>query len=198
MASSTSATEKWWSYLFAISIIAIAAVTVALSDINELPLTIVGALLGVAMTVFATYFLFKGQSKQQSALLEQQQKQQLALLEEQHNIERQQEKDVEVFKQKLNTYNAFLDALRRYVTDKAAGSKKEVIFHAMAIKMHCDNSVEDALDQNIITILDSAGEENEVSALVESLNNIITSQISSKKSFTAMLRSILQECLINL
>lgn len=122
MNQTPSSTEKWWAYLFALSIIGIVAVTVALYESRELPLAIIGATLGVAMTVFATYFLFKGQSKQQ-----------MMLLKEQHDIERKQEKEVEVFKQKLNTYNSFLNALRSYVTDKAVSSKKEVIFHAMAI-----------------------------------------------------------------
>lgn len=38
--------------------------------------------------------------------------------------------------------------------------------------MHCDSIVEDTLDESIITILDNTGEENEVGALVESLNKI--------------------------
>ena len=53
--------EKWWSIAFAIAILGIAVVTVSLADSRELPLTIIGAVLGVAMTVFATFFLFKGQ-----------------------------------------------------------------------------------------------------------------------------------------
>ncbi len=172
MAQTPSATEKWWAYLFAISIVGIAVVTVSLTDKNELPLTIIGALLGVAMTVFATYFLFKGQSKQQLALLEQQQQQQLSLLEEQHNIERDQEKESETFKQKLVSYNSFLDALRRYVTQPNETSKKEIIFHTMAIRMHCKDSIVESLDENIISIIKDTGDKNEIKSLVTALNKI--------------------------
>lgn len=159
MERSTSTTEKWWAYLFAISIFGIAVITVALSEAKELPLTIIGALLGVAMTVFATYFLFKGQSKQQVALIDQQ---------------REQEKDVEVFKQKLKSYNAFLDSLRRYVTDPNVITKKDVIFNAMAIRMHCGASIIDSLDENITTIIKTTGDDNdkEARSLVMSLNKI--------------------------
>lgn len=172
MERSTSTIEKWWAYLFAISIIGIAVVTVALSDTKELPLTIIGALLGVAMTVFATYFLFKGQSKQQLALLDQQQQQQLALLEEQHNIERDQEKESETFKQKLASYNSFLNALRRYVTQPNEISKKEIIFHTMSIRMHCKDSIVESLDYNIISIIKDTGDKDEIKSLVAALNRI--------------------------
>lgn len=156
-----SVTEKWWGYFFAVAILCIVILTFAIADSKDLPLTIIGAVLGVAMTVFATYFLFKGQSNQQ-----------LAMLQEQHHIESMQEKESEVFKQKLATYNRFLDALRKYVTESTPSNKKEVIFHAMAIRMHSKPEVTEALDDNIINLIESTGSEKEVETLVESLNSI--------------------------
>ncbi len=151
--------EQIWGWSFAIAIIGIIIVTLVISDAHELPMTIIGAVLGVAMTVFATFFLFKGQSKQQVALIDQQ---------------REQEKDVEIFKQKLNSYNAFLDSLRRYVTESNDITKKDVIFNAMAIRMHCSASIIDSLDDNITAIIKGAGDKNddEVKSLVRSLNKI--------------------------
>ena len=116
--------EQIWGWSFAIAIIGIIIVTLVISDARELPMTIIGAVLGVAMTVFATFFLFKGQSKQQVALIDQQ---------------REQEKDVEIFKQKLNSYNAFLDSLRRYVTESNDITKKEVILAQAEIPVHMLN-----------------------------------------------------------
>lgn len=149
--------EHLWGWSFAIAILGIIIVTFVISDTRELPMTIIGAVLGVAMTVFATFFLFKGQSKQQVALIDQQ---------------REQEKEVEIFKQKLNSYNAFLDSLRRYVTESNDITKKEVIFNAMAIRMHCSASIIDPLDENITTIIRNTGDDNEVKSLIRSLNTI--------------------------
>ena len=134
--------EKWWSFAFAIAIIAIAVVSVSLADSRELPLTIIGAVLGVAMTVFATFFLFKGQSKQQ-----------IALLEEQHRIERDQENETEIFKQKLNAYQQFLDALCRYVTTKKDEAQSELKFRTAALAMHGDSQQLTALNREISKII---------------------------------------------
>ncbi len=157
----STVTERWWGYFFAIAILCIVIVTFTVADSRDLPLTIIGAVLGVAMTVFATYFLFKGQSNQQ-----------LAMLQEQHHIESMQEKESEIFKQKLASYNRFLDALRKYVTESTDSNKKEVIFHAMAIRMHSKHEVVEALDDNIINLIKSTGSDKEVEILVTSLNSI--------------------------
>lgn len=149
--------DHLWGWSFAIAILGIITVTFVISDTHELPVTIIGAVLGVAMTVFATFFLFKGQSKQQVALIDQQ---------------REQEKDVEIFKQKLNSYNAFLDSLRRYVTESNDITKKEVIFNAMAIRMHCSAAIIDSIDDNITAIIKETGDDKEVQSLVRSLNKI--------------------------
>lgn len=153
----STVTEKWWGYFFAIAILCIGIVTFAVADSRDLPLTIIGAVLGVAMTVFATYFLFKGQSNQQLAMLQEQSR---------------HEKESEIFKQKLASYNRFLDALRKYVTESTPSNKKEVIFHAMALRMHSKPEVVEALDTNIIYLIKSTGSEKEVETLVESLNSI--------------------------
>lgn len=115
--------EKWWGYLFAIAFICIIIVAVLISESKDLPLTIIGAVLGVAMTVFATYFLFKGQSNQQIEL---------------QNIEWEGEKETEIFKQKLKNYQTFLDALCKYVETKDEASKSILKFRTAALAMHCD------------------------------------------------------------
>lgn len=157
MNRSKSTQEKWWAFFFAIAIVGVAVITVLLVDNKDLPLTIVGALLGVSMTVFATYFLFKGQSNLQSEILEQQQKQQL---------------ECETFKQKLSSYRLFLNAFQKYVSKPDEDTKKEVIFHTMAIRMHCDDSIIEALDKNILQILKDTQGDDEIPTLIVSLNNI--------------------------
>ncbi|MDE6268102.1 MAG: hypothetical protein K2M04_03365 [Muribaculaceae bacterium] len=153
----SSLNEKLWGWFFAIAIAGLVVVTYSLSDTKELPMTIIGAVLGVAMTVFATFFLFKGQSKQQVAMI---------------NEELNQKKEVEIFKERLKAYNSFLNALRRYVSKPSPEGKKEVIFHTMAIRMHSDAQVTDMLDEYIIRLIKSTGTETELTELVESLNAI--------------------------
>lgn len=151
--------EKWWGYLFAIAIIGIMIVAVLICESKDLPLTIIGAVLGVAMTVFATYFLFKGQSNQQIEL---------------QNIEWEGEKETEIFKQKLTTYNNFLKALCSYVTDSTETNKKILIFHTMAIQMHADpNTVQSFID-NVSKIIEVTGngDKKEIEALVMTLQKI--------------------------
>ncbi|MDE6384296.1 MAG: hypothetical protein K2K79_08135 [Paramuribaculum sp.] len=170
--TSSTAMEKWWGYFFAIAILGIIIVTYTISDSQDLPLTIIGAVLGVAMTVFATYFLFKGQSNQQAAMIKQQSELQMALMREQHNIERIREKESEIFKQKLASYNRFLNALRNYVTESTPTNKKEIIFHTMALRMHCSENIITELDNNVIKIIDAKGTQEEVEKLIEALNEI--------------------------
>ncbi len=134
--------EKWWGFAFAIAILGIVVVTVSLADSKELPTTIIGAVLGVVMTVFASFFLFKGQSRQQ-----------LAFLEEQHRIEHDQEYETEVFKQKLTTYNRFLDALCEYVKTKSEISQAELKFRTTALAMHGDAQQQTSLNQEISKII---------------------------------------------
>lgn len=144
MERATSTTEKWWAYLFAISILAIAAVTVAISDKNELPLTIIGALLGVAMTVFATYFLFKGQSKQQVAMI---------------NEELKQKQEVEIFKARLKAYETFLNALCAYLETKQETDKSKLKFHTAALAMHGDLNRLAQVNEIVKTIIDGCNGE---------------------------------------
>ena len=113
--------EKLWGYLFAIAIIGIMIVAVLICESKDLPLTIIGAVLGVAMTVFATYFLFKGQSNQQIEL---------------QNIEWEGEKETEIFKQKLKNYQSFLDALSEYLSTKERSAKVKLKFQTAALAMH--------------------------------------------------------------
>ncbi|MDE7437256.1 MAG: hypothetical protein K2M93_02105 [Muribaculaceae bacterium] len=149
--------ERLWGCFFAIAIAGLIVVTYSLSETKELPMTIIGAVLGVAMTVFATFFLFKGQSKQQVAMI---------------NEELNQQKEVEIFKERLKAYNSFLDALRRYVTQPSPDGKKVVIFHTMAIRMHSNAEVSDLLDDNIVKLIKSTGSRTELKELVEALNAI--------------------------
>ena len=155
----TTTFEKLWAWFFAIAIVGLVVVTYSLAETKELPMTIIGAVLGVAMTVFATFFLFKGQSNQQVAMI---------------NEELNQQKEVEIFKERLKAYNSFLDALRKYVTAPSPEGKKEVIFHAMAIRMHSDAKVIEALDKNIVTLIENTGgeREDELKKMVGSLNEI--------------------------
>ncbi|MDE6341152.1 MAG: hypothetical protein K2K93_02445 [Muribaculaceae bacterium] len=134
-------------------------VAVLICESKDLPLTIIGAVLGVAMTVFATYFLFKGQSNQQIEL---------------QNIEWEGEKETEIFKQKLTTYNNFLKALCSYVTDSTETNKKALIFYTMAIQMHTDpNTVQSFID-NVSKIIEVTGngDKKEIEALVITLQKI--------------------------
>lgn len=131
--------EKWWwAILFSLAILGIIVVTISISDTQDLPLTIIGAVLGVAMTIFATFFLFRGQSKQQASLAFQQSELQSLILRQQNEIERKREKETEIFKQKLNNYQAFLDALCKYVETKDEASKSSLKFRTAALAMHCD------------------------------------------------------------
>lgn len=156
--------EKYWWVAFAIAIIGIVIVSVSLSDLKELPMTIIGAVLGVAMTIFATYFLFKGQANQQSELAEKQSHLQAEILERQSELQidmfrRQNEleqkaiKDAEIFKEKLNTYQKFLDALCKYITTKSDEAQLELKFRTAALAMHGDSLQLTALNQEISKII---------------------------------------------
>ncbi|MDE6338858.1 MAG: hypothetical protein K2K97_03605 [Muribaculaceae bacterium] len=134
--------EKYWWLAFAASIIGIAVITVTLTDIHDLPLTIIGAVLGVAMTVFATYFLFKGQSRQQ-----------IAFLNEQKLMERKQEREGVIFKQKLEIYQKFLDALCAYIETKTDASKAKLKFQTAALAMHSEHSQQIKINNTIGKIL---------------------------------------------
>lgn len=156
--------EKYWWLAFAIAIIGIVIVTVSLSDLKELPMTIIGAVLGVAMTIFATYFLFKGQANQQSELAEKQSHLQAEILERQSELQidmfrRQNEleqkaiKEAEIFKEKLNTYQKFLDALCKYVTTKSDEAQSELKFRTAALAMHGGAQQLTALNREISEII---------------------------------------------
>lgn len=145
----------WWAVLFTIAIIGIILVTVSISDSQDLPLTIIGAVLGVAMTVFATFFLFKGQSKQQASLAFQQSELQSQMLEQQNKIEREGERETEIFKQKLRNYQAFLDALSEYLTTKERTAKKKLIFQTAALAMHAGYDNLSQVNTIVKTIIDS-------------------------------------------
>lgn len=146
----------WTVYVVSIALTLVAcavAVVLRLFSTTDLPFQTFAALIGVIITAIITGVLLKGQSR----------------------AERRQKEQAEIFKEKLATYNRFLDALRRYVTEPNARTKKVVIFHSMAIRMHSGADVIDALDDHIIRLIKETGGKDaneEVAALVESLNAI--------------------------
>ena len=79
--------SKTWWIAFCIAILSIVMVTVAVVDSQDLPGTIIGAVLGVIMTVFASFILLKGQSAQQADLDEKQIKLQAELAEKQTKLQ---------------------------------------------------------------------------------------------------------------
>lgn len=165
-------------------------VTVAVVDSQDLPGTIIGAVLGVIMTVFASFILLKGQSAQQADLDEKQiklqaelaekqtklqQDLQQQLVESQHDIESKEHRDSTIFIEKLSTYNNFLLALSDYVIQNSEENKKALIFHTMAIQMHAAPGVVQSFIDNVIEIIRSTtgnGDKTEISKLIKALNRI--------------------------
>ena len=144
---------NWATYIIAIALTIVActvAVILRLFSEHDLPFQTFAALIGVIITAIITGVLLKGQSE----------------------AERRQKEQSEIFKEKLATYNRFLDAVRKYVTEPNPATKKEVIFHAMAIRMHTKSDIISAIDKNILKLMDDAGTDSEVKTLVESLNAI--------------------------
>ena len=175
-----STQESWWWLFFAVCIIGLAIVTVLLIDIKELPITIIGALLGVAMTVLATYFLFKGQSKLQRDLVNEQSEQQLKIFNEQSkqqltmvNEELRQEKEVEIFKARLKAYQDFLNSLSAYLQTKQEADKSKLKFHTAALAMHGDKKSLTKVNNTVKAILDECnGENNDDRKLIPALFNL--------------------------
>ena len=164
-----STQENLWWLLFAVCIIGLAIVTVLLIDIKELPITIIGALLGVAMTVLATYFLFKGQSKLQRDLVNEQSKQQLNMV----NEELKQEKEVEIFKARLKAYQDFLDSLSAYLQTKQEADKSKLKFHTAALAMHGDKKSLTQVNNTVKAIIDECnGENRDDGKLIPALFNL--------------------------
>lgn len=168
---------------------AIVLVTVALVDSHDLPVTIIGAVLGVIMTVFASFILLKGQSEQQADLDEKQiklqaelaekqtklqQDLQQQLVESQYAIERKEHRDSTIFIEKLSTYNNFLSALSDYVIENSEENKKALIFHTMAIQMHAAPGVVQSFIDNVIEVIKTTGggDKTEITKLIEALNRI--------------------------
>lgn len=181
--------SKTWWVVFCIAILAIVLVTVALIDSRDLPVTIIGAVLGVIMTVFASFILLKGQSEQQADLDEKQiklqaelaekqtklqQDLQQQLVESQHAIERKERRDSTIFIEKLSTYNNFLSALSDYVIENSEENKKTLIFHTMALQMHAAPGVVQSFIDNVIEVIKTTGngDKTEISKLIEALNRI--------------------------
>lgn len=181
--------SKTWWIVFCIAILAIVMVTVALVDSQDLPVTIIGAVLGVIMTVFASFILLKGQSEQQADLDEKQiklqaelaekqtklqQNLQQQLVESQHAIERKEHRDSTIFIEKLSTYNNFLSALSDYVIENSEENKKALIFHTMAIQMHANPGVVQSFIDNVIEVIRTTGngDKTEIAKLIEALNRI--------------------------
>lgn len=143
----------WSAYIIAIVLTVVAcavAVILRLFSVNDLPFQTFAALIGVIITAIITGVLLKGQS----------------------DAERRQKEQSEVFKEKLATYNRFLDALRRYVTESTDCNKKDVIFNTMALRMHTKSETGDIIEDNIIKLIKNTGTDSEVDVLVESLNAI--------------------------
>lgn len=127
---------SWSTYAIAIALTLIAcavAVVLRLFSTNDLPFQTFAALIGVIVTAIITGVLLKGQS----------------------DSERLQKEQAEIFKEKLATYNRFLDALRKYVTESTDSNKKEVIFHVMALRMHTQSETVSAIDRNIIKLIEN-------------------------------------------
>ncbi|MBD5244759.1 MAG: YibE/F family protein [Barnesiella sp.] len=144
---------SWSVYAVAIALTLVAcavAVVLRLFSTNDLPFQTFAALIGVIITAIITGVLLKGQS----------------------DSERLQKEQAEIFKEKLATYNRFLDALCKYVTEPNPPHKKEVIFHAMALRMHTNSDTIKELDANIVRLIDKTGTDDEVETLVKSLNAI--------------------------
>mgnify|MGYP001070499036 CR=1 FL=1 len=96
------------------------------------------------------------------------------LLQGQSDAERLQKEQAEIFKEKLATYNRFLDALCKYVTDSTEHNKKVLIFHTMSIKMHCDANVVERFNSCATRVIAGAGTDGKKATkeLVETLNEI--------------------------
>ena len=144
---------SWTTYGIAIGLTVLAcavAVILRLFTSTDLPFQTFAALIGVIITAIITGVLLKGQS----------------------DAERRQKEQSEIFKEKLATYNRFLDALCKYVTETTESNKKELIFHAMAIRMHCSPDMIDEFDNHVTRLLKGTGENTEFGILVDSLNNI--------------------------
>ncbi len=144
---------SWTVYGIAIALTIIAcaiAVVLRLFSVNDLPFQTFAALIGVIITAIITGVLLKGQS----------------------DSERIQKEKAEIFKEKLATYNRFLDALCKYVTESNPTHKKEVIFHAMALRMHTNSDTIKELDAHIVRLIYNTGTDDEVETLVKSLNAI--------------------------
>lgn len=142
----------WSVYAVAIALTLIAcavAVVLRLFSTSDLPFQTFAALIGVIITAIITGILLKGQS----------------------DAERRQKEQAEIFKEKLATYNRFLDSLRKYVTESNENNKKDVVFNAMTLRMHSKALVIDALDDNIIKII-GRGSDIETRELVIALNAI--------------------------
>lgn len=153
MATLSSIYKSWSIYVIVIALTLVActvAVILRLFSVNDLPFQTFAALIGVIITAIITGILLKGQS----------------------DAERRQKEQSEIFKEKLSTYNRFLDALCKYVTESTEIHKKEVIFHAMSIRMHMRSDTVSAIDENIIRLIENTGTDSEVQILVESLNAI--------------------------
>ena len=181
--------SKTWWIVFCISILAIAFITVSLIDSRDLPVTIIGAVLGVVMTVFASFILLKGQSEQQADLANKQSRLQADLTEKQaelqgrlqldlarrqNEIEQKGQRETAVFQEKLTTYNKFLSALCSYVTDSTETNKKVLIFHTMAIQMHASTGMIQPFIDNVSKVIEVTGngDKQEIPALVTTLQEI--------------------------
>ncbi len=174
--SKPSFSKTWW-ILFSVSILAIALITVALIDSKDLPITIIGAVLGVVMTVFASFILLKGQSEQQAELADKQSKLQtelqLKLTETQNKIEREGEKETEIFKQKLKNYQLFLDALNEYLSTKERSAKIKLKFQTAALAMHADYYNLAEINLIVKAIIDgNNGEDMDDEQLIPALFNL--------------------------
>lgn len=149
---------SWTTYMVAIALTILAcavAVILRLFSVTDLPFQTFAALIGVIITAIITGVLLKGQS----------------------DAEREQKEKAEIFKEKLSSYNRFLNALCAYVTNSTPRNKKALIFHTIAIKMHCNGDDMARHYVNVTRILQSTGNDNseETSALIDALNEIAVS-----------------------
>ncbi len=146
----------WNIYVIAIALTLVAcavAVVLRLFSAADLPFQTFAALIGVIITAIITGILLKGQS----------------------DAEREQKERAEIFKEKLASYNKFIDALCAYVTDSTSQNKKALTFHTIALKMHSTSEDMAKHYHNVTAILASTGNKQETAALVNALNEIATS-----------------------
>lgn len=156
-----------WLFIFCCCIAGVVILTIDLFQTNETVLAIISAVISVFMTMTATFFLLKGQTKAE------------------------QEKDnlTEIFKERLKSYNEFLSTLGDYVENpKDKNLETRLKFRTSALGMHTDSNNMIIINKNVKKVIDMAQQDNE-GDLLKTLfeisnvfNSILYKDNSSKES----------------